>query len=629
MEKETIIIDFQVDNKDAIVSIESLTKANKELREERKKLDLQTEEGQSRVKEINNQLNRNTEIIKANSSALEKQKMNVGNYTNSIREAVPFLDKMTGGAASAAQGIMGMTKQALTFIATPIGAILAAVAAVLALVTAALKRSEPALDFFDDIIGSITEGARFLVDNLAAIASVIGNVLVGNFAEAAAGANSLADGFSAAQKEAQRLRKEFRELEDEEAKLIAATAGTEAQIKALIIQSKNRNLSEAERIKLLKEAEELERKSTEQKVNFENRKSAATIEQIGNERDLRRAQDETIDAYTQRLIASEKLEGKEKKAVAEAYAARVNASTATLALQEKIQNQQDAAFAKQEEEAKKRSEVARERELADSEFRISLLRQEVNRQKQLLDEFTVWANENSDNAIIRRRQKLLEETDAENQALVDRMIASQESLTEQYEQEGIIETEADTKRNLAALDRVKKQIEQEVFLKSFGEQQKLGIVSNSAAQFSKILGKQTQEGKALATVQALVDTYAGASAQLKLPFPYNLVAAATTIASGLANVAQIQGFKQGGYTGDMDTNQIAGVTHGKEFVMPASVVSQYGKEHFQSYMDGTIMANSVASSSGAQSQPPTVYLSYKEFSDFQNRVKYKEEMTAA
>jgi hypothetical protein len=101
------------------------------------------------------------------------------------------------------------------------------------------------------------------------------------------------------------------------------------------------------------------------------------------------------------------------------------------------------------------------------------------------------------------------------------------------------------------------------------------------------------------------------------------------IATGLANVAKIAGFKQGGYTGDMDTNQVAGVTHGKEFVMPASVVQQYGKDHFQSYMDGSIVANSMAASSGGQGQTPTVYLSYKEFSDFQDRVKYKEEMSAA
>jgi hypothetical protein len=200
-----------------------------------------------------------------------------------------------------------------------------------------------------------------------------------------------------------------------------------------------------------------------------------------------------------------------------------------------------------------------------------------------------------------------------------------ENVIVNLEQEDIVLSENDQKQ----LDRINKRHQNEIALAKMTETTKLGIISNSAGTFSNIVGRQTQEGKALATVQALVDTYAGANAQLKLPFPYNAIAVATTIAAGLVNVAKIQGFKQGGYTGDMDTNQIAGVTHGKEFVMPASVVSQFGKDHFQSYMDGSIVANSMAASGGGQSQTPTVYLSYKEFSDFQDRVKYKEEMSAA
>ncbi len=527
MAKEDVLIDIQIDEGESVESINSLRAAVKEMTKARNDANLSTVEGRAQVQSLNQAIDANNAKIKANVDALNKQRLNVGSYKKDIQEAIPALDKFTGGAASGAQGLLAMTKQALAFIATPLGAILAVVASTIALVSAALKRSEPALDFFEDVIGSIAESARFLIDNLAAIASVLGNVLVGNFAQAAAGANSLADGFSNAQKEAQRLREDFRALEDEEAKLIVATAGTEAQIKALIMQSKNRNLSEAERIALLKEAEELERKSTEQKVAFENRKSAATIEQIGNERDLRRAQGETIDAYTQRLIASEKLSYDEKKAVADAYAARVNASTATLALQEKIQNAQDAAFAKQEQEAQQRTQVSRDRELADSEFRLSLLRQEVDQQKALLDELKAYADYNSDAAILKRSEL-------------------NEQLNIQLEDEAVIETEADIQRNQAALDRLKKRKDEEVFLSKFTEQQKIGIVSGAAGKLSDIFGKQSQEGKALATVQALLDTYAGATAQLKLPFPYNLVAVATTIAGGLANVAKIQGFEKGG-----------------------------------------------------------------------------------
>jgi hypothetical protein len=398
MAKEEVLIDVKIDEGESVQSINSLRAAVKEMTKARNEANLQTAEGRATVQSLNQAIDANNAKIKSNIDALNKQRMNVGNYKKDIQEAIPALDKFTGGAVSAGQGILTMTKQALAFIATPIGAILATVAAVVGLLTAALKRSEPALDFFEDVIGSITEAARFLVDNLASIASVLGSVLTGNISEAAAKTGKLAQEFKNAQREAQRLREEFRELEDEEAKLIATTAGTEAQIKALIIQSKNRNLTEKERIELLKQAEELEKTSTEKKVAYENRKSAAIIEKIGFENKERRIQGEALEAYVQRLIASEKLSFEEKKQVAEAYAARVNASTATLALQEKIQNAQDAAFLKQEEEAKVRSQVAREREIADSEFRLQLLRDENEEKKKILQELYDFINAKSTNS---------------------------------------------------------------------------------------------------------------------------------------------------------------------------------------------------------------------------------------
>ena len=59
--EEKIIYDVEVKG---VQSIENLTKANKELREERKKLDLQSEQGQKRAQEINKALDENTNIIK-------------------------------------------------------------------------------------------------------------------------------------------------------------------------------------------------------------------------------------------------------------------------------------------------------------------------------------------------------------------------------------------------------------------------------------------------------------------------------------------------------------------------------------------------------------------------------------
>ena len=134
--EEKIIYDVEVKG---VQSIENLTKANKELREERKKLDLQSEQGQKRAQEINKQLDANTEIIKENSSALEKQRLNVGNYTGA-------LDKLVPGLGATANGFTSMRTTAMAFIATPIGAVIGALGLAIGALTAFFKGSEEGQD---------------------------------------------------------------------------------------------------------------------------------------------------------------------------------------------------------------------------------------------------------------------------------------------------------------------------------------------------------------------------------------------------------------------------------------------------------------------------------------------------
>ena len=58
------------------------------MRREREKLNLGTEKGKQRLTEINKQLDLNNKKVLKNSDALKKQKINVGNYTASTKEAL-------------------------------------------------------------------------------------------------------------------------------------------------------------------------------------------------------------------------------------------------------------------------------------------------------------------------------------------------------------------------------------------------------------------------------------------------------------------------------------------------------------------------------------------------------------
>jgi hypothetical protein len=69
-------------------TLEKLNASNRKLRREREKINLSTQKGRDRLKEINIQLDKNNQKIIKNSDALKKQRMNVGNYSASVKEGI-------------------------------------------------------------------------------------------------------------------------------------------------------------------------------------------------------------------------------------------------------------------------------------------------------------------------------------------------------------------------------------------------------------------------------------------------------------------------------------------------------------------------------------------------------------
>lgn len=103
----------------------------------------------------------------------------------------------------------------------------------------------------------------------------------------------------------------------------------------------------------------------------------------------------------------------------------------------------------------------------------------------------------------------------------------------------------------------------------------------AAAAISDLFGtiaaaydKDSAEFKIFATAQALISTYLAATKALaSAPPPYNYALAAATVAAGLANVAKIQGFEEGGYTSKRRRDdEPVGVVHANEYVVPAPLL---------------------------------------------------------
>jgi hypothetical protein len=150
--QQKVVNDVMQVKKKELGTLEKLTLSNKELREELRGLDLETKKGQERRKEINKQIDENTDVIQENSDSMVQQKMNIGNYQSALGGMGP-------GLSSAAGGFQKMTMAAKAFIATPIGMILAAIAVVLKLVSEGFKRSQGLMDKFASIMKGI--GAAF------------------------------------------------------------------------------------------------------------------------------------------------------------------------------------------------------------------------------------------------------------------------------------------------------------------------------------------------------------------------------------------------------------------------------------------------------------------------------------
>lgn len=93
-QEETILLHFDIDEQPAVNSIRDLRAANSQLRKERDAVNISTKEGKELVDKLNVTIDKNNKLIKDNSSALEKQRQNVGNYSKSIQEAAGELNIM-------------------------------------------------------------------------------------------------------------------------------------------------------------------------------------------------------------------------------------------------------------------------------------------------------------------------------------------------------------------------------------------------------------------------------------------------------------------------------------------------------------------------------------------------------
>lgn len=440
------------------------------------------------------------------------------------------LNKLAPGLESTVKGAGGVLNSFKAIIASPIGLILAAVAGAFTVIKAAIEKSEPALDFIEDIMSKISTTANTLLNNLDKVGSFFLNVLSGDLAAAGASWDNLTEEIKKNNAEAQKYIDMSRELADAQAAFTIASADTENQIKALIIASKNRNQTFDQSQEKIKQALDLEKQLTDQRIKLAQQEAEIGVGKLALEKSIRQEENESFEQFVKRITTSGQLSEESAQKVADFYAKTKQAASDSLAFQEKVQNRLDDISIKRQADYEK--EIADRKKVDDQYFKDLQdfsVREEQERQNKLK------AQQAADDQALKDAQEL----DSEFEAIENQKIDRERELAQK---------ESDLRKK--ETEDKKKQVQLDFLL----NQNKLSNLSTALNQAAGLIDKNSAAYKILAISQASIDTYRAATAALAPP-PigagplFGPILAATTLGLGLANVAKIAGFAEGGLSG--------------------------------------------------------------------------------
>ncbi len=539
-------------------TLEILQAENNKLRKERLKLNLETEEGQQRLEEINATLNKNNSFIKENSDALKAQKLNVGNYTKSIEEAAEGMGDFGKSLAAPISGFKQMTQAALKFIATPIGAVIAAIVAVFKLLEGAFNRSISSQEKMNKITGKLSAAFNVVLDALVpvvefildtaisaldAMGSVIGTVIDGltELGIISAETNENMKGSMNATTQA------VDDLASAERRL--ALADRELQLLQLQYQT------QAEKLRQIRDDES---KSIDERISANQKLGQVLDEQAAMEQEqalkiLKVAQQrelingESIQSINEITSAQVKLAEITERITSQQSEQKTNLNALrreeTALIKERSEAEQEAANLRSEQRTKEDAEI-------EEDFQ-----RELEREDELTEKQTEALLERADKAAEIARQVAdakaefqIAETEREAELAQGRIDTLYEVQRKGLENKKKLELKQAEKLGASTLLIEKKYAKYEQQLEQQKQHAKLAIASSFAGQLANIAGQSTAIGRAAAVTQTAIDTYRGAQsafAETKGGIAVKSIAAGLAVATGLLNIRKILSVKSG------------------------------------------------------------------------------------
>lgn len=598
-----------------------------------------------------------TANIKKLSDTLKEQESAIGNNTRNVGNYKEAFTQAGNGVRVFGQGLGDLFKMILT---NPVGLILIAFTALFSV----LKRFEPVFDFFERALAGIQ----------GAITGVLGNIqklLTLDF-------KGFADGVASAASESYKLAAAIQDLEDAQRDFNLETAKSEAAVKNLIIQSKDRTKAEKDRLALLDEASRIEEANFQKALKIAQEEKRIAFSQLAIALRNGQANDEIRDRATQ----------------AEIKLVQLQSSSADL--QEKITNRKNALVESENtlrEAANTKEKARQDKNKADAEKRAADAKKKLEEAAKFFEETT-----KNELTFTQEATKLYFDTEAEalRQKYANGLISEEEynkQLTinkiAQLEAEKIIIDDYNKQFQNAELDKANKTLEidklttdqnlvllkkQQDAKKKADEEDKVrlrkeaDLLKSYALSTSDILAQQLlaegdlvknftkgvalsildileKQAIAQATIVALASpesiATAGIAGAIKAGIIIGLIKAAFTAGkAAIAGLSTKGGFAEGGYTGSGGKYEPAGIVHKGEYVVPqhlmrtfAPMIGQIEQARTGGYANGGFVSESISREATAsatligamQSQP--IVVSVQEITDVQNRLRAIESIS--
>lgn len=391
---EKLILTVEVEDDNAVESIDSIRKSTRQLTQERNALNLATEDGRKRAQELNKIIDENNQKIKENVSGLEKQRQNVGNYTRSILDAIPGLKGFTGG-------INGM---GAALKANPIGL---AITAFLSLKTIFEKNAVVA-DNLSFAFSGLTKGIGSIVDTIVTTVSSF-DKLTTAISNPFKFFKDLANGTADAAREGFNAAKAIDEFTVAQAKANQEIKIADVQIQALEKTLKDRTKTEQERIGIANQIADLEIKNSQRKEELAKQELANEQLKLKGKTLSGEEEAKIIDLQTQVFI-----EGEEAKTAAAQRQTRINILLAKEEAAEKIAIKKqsveeiNALTKKQIDEDIRLAQEAIQAEIDKANFVVDTTKLEIDEEQRLKDEAAIKDAQRVADESKRRKQSLTE-----------------------------------------------------------------------------------------------------------------------------------------------------------------------------------------------------------------------------